>query len=376
VAWPAPPPPHPPALPPHPPSPPTTAERKLPFKEFAIASADGNWSLKIGALMQLRFTYERLKGEDPADRYAFSIPRARVSLSGTALTKRLGYEFVAHWDKGGIPGVKDAYIDFRAHEQFRIRFGQYKKPFDREELTSDSKLEFGERSIVAKPFGQGRDIGLMFHNGFSKSPPFEYALGVFNGTSDKTVFKIDAAKNTIDSSAIPKRFHPMAVARVGYNYGDLKGYSEADLEGGPLRFGGALGTLVDFNLDDDSSSGIAANVDVMLKAYGFALTGGGFLQWIADPSSGRFKDQVYAGAGLRGQLGYTIMKLVQPAFRYARLIPKGTNNDVQEIMGAVNFYPFGHDLQVQIDGGANITEKKDGSESTNGVVRVQAALAF
>jgi hypothetical protein len=342
------------------------------IKGFIIASDDGNWSMKVGAHVQVRLTYERLEVGDPKDKIAFSLPRLRVQLNGTALTKDLGYNLLLSWDNGGIPALRDAFFDYRVHDQVRIRAGQGRKPFDREELTPDSKLEFAERSIVARAFGQGRDLGVTVHNGYDKSPVFEYALGLFNGTSEKTVFTIDDEKDTLSGTNVPTRFHPALVARAGYNHGNIKGYSEADLEGGKLRFAAAAGTRVNFNADNDSTSGLAANVDMMLKAHGVSVTGAVFFAWA---SSGKFADQEYGGAGFRGQVGYTIAKLVQPAFRYARVMPKGDANDTQELLGTVNFYPYGQDFSVQANGGAILTETATGT-TTNGLVRVQGQVAF
>ncbi len=376
-------------------------EKKL-IKGFVIASDDGNWSLKVGAVVQVRFVYNRFEDNDPKlgngdpnDQYAFQIARARLILSGTAITKDLGYQVHLAWDKGGLPSLKDAYLDYRVHDYFRVRAGQFKKPFDREEITSDAKLEFVDRSITDAAFGQGRDIGITIHDNYEKSPTFEYAIGAFNGTGEKTVFVdqkvlntaspaktvsvVDAGKLNGDSN-IPTRFHPMLVGRVGYNLGKIAGYSEADLEGGPARLGVAAGTKVDFNLDNDSTSGVLFNGDLILKAYGFSATAAGFFAWA---STGKFVDQKFAGSGARGQIGYTIAKLVEPAFRYARVQPIGTASAVQEILGAVSFYPYAHDFAVQVDGGALITRKYSttagvttSQDFTNGVVRVQGQIAF
>ena len=47
-----------------------------------------------------------------------------------------------------------------------------------------------DRAIVDKAFGNGRDVGLMLHNNYTKSPTLEWAAGVFNGTGDAAVTMI------------------------------------------------------------------------------------------------------------------------------------------------------------------------------------------
>ena len=42
---------------------------------------------------------------------------------------------------------------------------------------------------------------------------------------------------TTTNTNVPSKFRPAVIGRVGINRGGIKGYQEADLEGGPLRFG-------------------------------------------------------------------------------------------------------------------------------------------
>ncbi len=321
---------------------------------FYIRSPEQPFELKIGARIQARYTYEAL--EDAPDEAQFSIPRARLALKGKAFSDDLAYKLQVDFGKGSV-ALKDFYVDYGIVPRLlHFRVGQYKRPFSRQQITSSGKQELVDRAITDKAFGAGRDLGVMFHNNYEKSPTFEYAVGVFNGTGDKASFTgealvdPDTGEGEVTSgkfSNVPHQNHPMVVGRVGYNYGDLKGYSEADLEGGDLRFGIGLGGLADFDADQDDASAIVGNVDFIVKAFGFSATGG---VYVSSRQSGTdFGDRAYNAAGYHLQGGYVIAEHFQPVVRYAFVEPYGPDNAYEEILGGLAVYPHGHHLKWQTD---------------------------
>ncbi len=187
------------------------------------------------------------------------VPRARFAASAKdAFGRGVGYKFQIDFGKGKA-GLKDFYVDVPLFDRKGVRLwlGQGKKPFGRQQLTSSGRLALVDRAFTDKLSGAGRDVGLYLHNRFSKSPRFEWAIGLFNGTGANTV---------------PDHAEPQLVARVGYNHGKLKGYSEGDLKGGALRFG--LGASV-MHIPGPGSD-LKAEVDFVAKAHGLAATGGFF----------------------------------------------------------------------------------------------------
>lgn len=349
-------------------------------KGFFIQSQDGRFKLKIQGRVQARYTHEFLDEQD--DRMAFSIPRARLTLSGHAFTENLTYKFQSDFGKGNV-SLKDFYADYRfVPGWLHLRVGQYKRPFSRQQLTSSGQLEFVDRAITDRYFGAGRDIGLAIHNDYEKSPAFEYALGVFNGTGDQSHLSgnvaVDLAtgEGKIESgrfSNVPARLHPALVTRVGYNHGGIKGYREADLEGGPLRFAIGGSGLMDLNADGDDSSGIEGEVDYIVKAHGFSTSGAAYVS--SAQSGPGFSDQAFQAVGFHLQAGYVIADIIQPAVRYARIAPKGPDNDLQEILGGLSVYFHEHDVKWQTDGGALLSQVPGGGR-TDFLVRSQLQLGF
>jgi hypothetical protein len=172
---------------------------------------------------------------------------------------------------------------------------------------------------------------------------------------------------------VPDTFHPALVLRAGYNHGGIKGYGEADLEGGPFRAAIAASGLLDLDADDDDASSVKGEVDYIVKVEGFSSTGAVYVS-SAQSGSG-FSDRAFEALGLHLQLGYVIDGLVQPVARYALVAPDGPDNDSHEVLGGLGFYFWGHEVKWQTDGGALLTESIGGTV-TDYRVRTQLQLAF
>lgn len=370
---------------------------------FFALSEDGLFELKLNASLQPRFSFasqERavevgpeveVPGGDPAgigddtDRehsYAFSIPRAQIKLGGHAFSESVRYYFQTEFGRG-MPMLKDGWIDFGLVDgALHLRVGQFKRPFSRQWLTSATTLELVERAITHGAFDPGRDLGLMFHNRFLGSPRIEWALGVFNGhgyipwfEGDVTVDP-DSGQGRVDRGGftnIPDRFRPTIVGRLGYNYGGIRGYSEADLEGGGLRFAIAASGLAELDAADEGDSNVRAEADYALKFAGFSTTGAVYL---ATTSTGDFAGQSFESVGFHLQAGYVFAGLFQPAVRYALIDPTGEDNRIHKVLGGLALYVYGHNLKWQVDGGARLHEDPVVGDLTDYMVRTQVQLAF
>ena len=318
-------------------------------KGFVITDSKGDFKLKVGARVQARYALESIEVPD-ADRenhQAFSIPRGRLKLSGHAWSPQWSYLFQADFGKGKT-ALKDFYIEYEAMpDALILTFGQFKKPFSRQQMTSSGDLELVDRATTEKAFNAGRDVGFMLHDGTAQA--FEWAFAVMNGTGD--------------ANPHPDDFKPTAIVRLGYNHNGIKGYSEADLEGGPLRFSVGAGANIDLNLtNDDQDQVVIANVDYMLKASGFSSTGGVY-------------DNLDTEAlGFHVQAGHVFAKMYQPVVRFAMLMPKDgdpTLVERKDITGGFAIYLYGHKLKWQSDVTAVML-----ADTTDIEARSQLQLAF
>jgi len=349
-------------------------------KGFFIRSADGSFELRTQGRVQARYTFESIDPGDGADtetEMQFSIPRARIKMAGHAFSDEWRYTVQIDFGKGFV-GLKDYYVEYRPSSDFRVRVGQYKRPFSRQQINSSGRLQFVDRAITDRAFGSGRDIGIMLHNGIggSREDGFEWAVGIFNGTGDKgrfsgsTTVDLDTGEGDVSGgfSNVPDNFQPAVVGRVGYVLGDMPSYRESDLRSGDRPFALGIGASGEahFDVDDDTESSIRAQFDYSLLASGFSSTGAFYFR--SDEEGSESASTI----GLHAQAGYLIGDLFEPSLRFAMIDPEGDDNNLQELALGLSFYFFGHNIKWQTDAG--MLSAQAGSDDI--FARSQLQLAF
>jgi hypothetical protein len=342
-------------------------------KGLVAATADGQFELKLGIRSQTRFEVNHREGAGELEN-RFYLPRTRLQLEGFAFGDANAYKIEYDLSNKGFSVLKDFYLERRLAGAAYLRLGQYKKPFNRQELTSDFAQAFNERSPIGEVAGSGRDLGLMAHSGVERSKDgVEWAIGVFNGTSEKSTQGLSCAdpgdpegcKVSLPSN-VPADLQPEVVARLGFNHGGIKGYSELDLEGGPLRFAVAaayrarLGDLVGVEAIEH-----AVGLDAMIKVSGFDLTGGAFL----------IKEgEAEADLGGYGQAGLVVVpERVALSARFGVAPIEGTTRNRLEFLGGVNLLAHGHGMKLVLDGGVI---HDTATKADDAVARAQAQLVF
>ncbi len=364
-----------PALPPAPPpepAPPPIADPEVKKeakpvagfdKGFFLRSDDGKYSLVLTGRVQPFYNVTRTATPNAADadddivdyRNQFEVRRARLVLDGNLHGKALTYKFQMDFGKG-VVSVRDVHFDLALATNVWLRFGQWKRPFSRQQITSSGRLETSDRAITDRAFGAGRDVGIALRNAYEKSPDLEWTVGVFNGTGETPklggAVTVDPATGmgtigTTTNTNVPSKFKPAVIGRVGINRNGLKGYSEADLEGGPLRFGVAASVWLEGDLDDDDKSNHKLEVDYIVKADGLSTTGG--LYAMTDQDGDSVTDAETTLVGFHVQAGYMADKHWQPSARFAWINdPRQkmkTARDQQEVTIGVNYYGAGHDAK-------------------------------
>lgn len=350
-------------------------------KGFFVKSPDGNYAVRINARVQPFYTLTL--GHEPLDvRNAFEIRRARLAFEGNIHTKSLVYKFETDFGRGN-PTLKDFRIDVELAKGLWLRGGQWKRPFSRQQINSSGRLEISDRSPTDRVFLGSRDIGIAIHNNYEKSPGFEWVVSVFNGQGDAPRFvpTVDPMTGGVTGGSftnIPGKLRPVVVARAGFNHGGIKGYSEADLEGGPLRFAAAANIAVEGDNDDDDKSLQRAGVDYVVKVAGFSSTGGFYV--MSDQDEGDdLTAQALSFIGFHVQAGYMLTPKIGAAARYSlidtrRDPDRDPARDQQEISIGGNYYAFGHDAKLA----AAVRFIKTGDDSfTDGLlIEVGANVGF
>jgi phosphate-selective porin OprO/OprP len=147
----------------------------------------GSRALQISGLVQARYQGFEQSGVNNA----FDLHRARLDAKGN-ITDQWSYEVYTEF--AASTKLIDAYTSYKVADFLKVTAGQFKLPFSNENLTSDSQLEFIDRSqgveaLVSRSKdvignSNGRDIGVQLSGSFAKLDDhylFDYSFGVFNG---------------------------------------------------------------------------------------------------------------------------------------------------------------------------------------------------
>ena len=156
--------------------------------DFFLASADGRFLLKIGALLQNRYIYNHRKFEkdviinerpDPnqirfdrgdKDVYGFEVTTARLNFSGHVF-KDIDYKFEIGYGRldpyafGASPDafgarLYEAWVRHRLTDNWSIKSGLFKAPYSREMLVYAGRQLAVERSSVSMRMSTARVMGV------------------------------------------------------------------------------------------------------------------------------------------------------------------------------------------------------------------------
>jgi len=159
----------------------TTVRASADDKGFSLQSGDGDYSIRIRALVQAdgRFFLndDALKAND-----TFLLRRFRPSLQGT-LFSLVDYNLLPEF-AGSAVQILDAYADVRPWSWLRLRFGKYKAPIGLERLQADADLPLLERALDSN-LSSTRDVGVQLWGDVAGGIA-QYSVAVLNGAVDGT----------------------------------------------------------------------------------------------------------------------------------------------------------------------------------------------
>jgi phosphate-selective porin OprO/OprP len=358
-----------------------------------LKTRDDKFSLKFNTLFQGQFfiqDFDDKRGLSKDEQITFQVRRLRLFFTGNGFYPWMKYYIQVGQDRGGSFEIKDAYLDFAYYPELTPRIGQWKVPFQREELTSDAFLEFGaDRSIVNDEFTLERDIGVEIYGSLFNNL-IEYAGGVFNG----------AGRNV---SPNPNGTNLLYAGRVVFEPLGKYEYSQADLRDDPSKplfaIGAAFAALPNFDPTTENASSRAnlakailaidkniTNADVFqftadvgFKYYGFAFEGEYDLRRIYHIQSSSAIDEATTGQGLRLQAGYLLLPPhMEIAFRYAIVDPNNhqSRDRKQEFTPALNYYIYKHRLKVGLNYTLLLQQNPSGGNFKDNGFRIQTQLFF
>jgi len=180
----------------------------------------GNFRVRYRTLIQLQFSATNNDDSSGTDT-EFFFRRFRLKFDGHAFRPWLIYRLQLSRDDvklgqgGNSSGVefKDFYIDAVYFDKIFSRIGQFKVPFNREQLASGTALLLVERSIVNSEFSYGRKIGGALYGFLGNHLAYGVGVCTAPGTDD-----------TSDASSVDSETFS---TRIQLNFGGTLKYANA-----------------------------------------------------------------------------------------------------------------------------------------------------
>jgi phosphate-selective porin OprO and OprP len=307
-------------------------------KGFYIQSADGDYKIKTNIQLMPQYQFVAIEGAGKVN--TFQMRKARLILSGHAFNPDVTYKFQLEAVGGGVtrvsegaaqggPNLRDAYLNYKYSDGLQLMVGQFKPRFNREELTSSSKLQFVDRSVSNEIFNHGRDIGIDIHGKFLDGQ-LGYDLYVQNEGANRN------ATNPNNEFLTGFRLLWNAMGKHGYSMSDVK-HSEDH----QLAFG--LGANLNFLTAAGDPTFIGLTGDVAYKYAGFSFHGEG--NYMRNHTA---TTNIFGGLAQAGY--FLIPKKFEAALRGAFVVPTaaGVVNGYETGVG-LNYFFYGHNLKVQLD---------------------------
>ncbi|MBI5501293.1 MAG: hypothetical protein HY907_13695 [Deltaproteobacteria bacterium] len=203
-----------------------------------------------------------------------------------------------------------------------ISIGQFKIPVSYEGYNSSSHLLFPERFLIARLWGDRRDLGLRLAHKFDW---FGYSAGVFNGAGQNTFETNNSKDLALRLEAYP--LEGLTIAGVAYaTVGDREQAGTKDRYEGDLRF----------------------------ERWGFLFQG----EYIAARDVGSDGAVTWAH-GFYAAAGYTIADMLQPVVRFGwydpdmdrDVLPTDANHQTDEywqLDGGLNWFIVHHEAMLQL----------------------------
>jgi phosphate-selective porin OprO and OprP len=371
---------------------------------FTFTSPDEKFQATIGGRMQFRYTFTN-NGGTAQDVSKWEAKRTRIWFKGYAYTKDLTYQIeidpTALASTSNYKGLVDAWMNYKLMDEVQLKVGQYKVPWGRQELISDSALELVDRSIAEDKMKVDYDTGAMLNGKIAKGLAYYYlgwfggagqtqsqstnnnmfaARAVVNPLGDFSNYEGDLANSEKPLLSIGANYfrqtiqgNSIAPSTSGFALNTKAPYSTGWIAPGLKDAGGLLASTPNAKYDVDSYG-----ADMAFKWMGLSLQGE-YMLGQAECQAFSANNLVRA-QGFYAQAGYMIIPgKLEAAVRYSYLDPnRDAANDTQtEQIGGLSYYFSKHNLKVQGDI-ANIHQQKGpGHPSVDNMeYRMQAQFFF
>lgn len=323
-------------------------------KKFFLESADGNFSLGLSAQGQVRYIYNHRENapvsappdiDDGDDLSGFQLRRMKVKGDGYIADPKIGYNFTFASNRDSNATILEEFaVSYEFDSGVELSAGRFKAPFAFDELTSSSRQQAVERSLINEQFTIGFTEGIqagfnpaddvlvrvMLNDGAGAG---EGGNGDFNETPTDFAITGRADFTIGGSKGFAKDYVSWVEDEMGINIG-VAAHHEQVKSG----VGGAA------NADLDAFTRFTA--DVLYNNAGLSLFGAVYLE-TQDAITGGVEADPF---GFQVQGGYTIDDTWEPFARYEWIDPDTGGDEISVITVGVNYYLKKHSAKFTIDG--------------------------
>jgi hypothetical protein len=339
-----------------------------------------NPTIKMKALVHVRY---EMSGTDSVDvQGKFSADPLKTDFRIRRAELRADVKLNDHWSgviRVQLPELKTtsftmgrvielAYFEYKYVDQLSVRGGQFKVPFELDELTSHEDLRMIDRGPTSRMFvnnyWSSYQPGLMvFGTFFKSSKPVNYYVGVFNGNDRSLNFDTNNGK----AGVARVEFYPVPSLRLGIN-GEISGIAR-DITGNAE---GADISLIQ-----------PLNDDLNLIIEGEYVSGTNSLLFTGSTDSTKavkdFRMSGYFGqALLRIKIGMPGLQTFEVGGRYERTDPLNTDaqDDYSTITGGIGFiFLPDNDARLQLNVvHTNYKDEIPGVQKNNNIFLAQLQL--
>jgi hypothetical protein len=234
-------------------------------KNFFLASEDGNFLLKIGGRIQMRYASTHADGASgDTNESGFTARRTRVKFYGHAIDPSITYYVEPEFDKdGGAYTLKQSWIGYDLDESHTLKVGEFKSNFLHEEQVSDGRQITAERTNVNEFFTLDYSEGIQLNGEYNT---FRWWTAVHDGRENENT---DWDDDSTDFGA-NARVELMLAVEWDY-FKDFQAWSGQD-------FGLMIGAGIDYELGEGGSGSsfnwnnmLAYTADVSTEFNGIGL---------------------------------------------------------------------------------------------------------
>jgi len=343
------------------------------YDQGFLLQAGDKFSMKFGAFLQ--FQYLHRDNDDPAkqDISTFKVAKGRLRWTGYMYNPNIRYLIQLEVANGGSDktvSLKDFAINLNLYPHAKFRIGQFKIPFNRQQLALFADLQFVDTSITSKAFNANqvntRDVGVQV-SGTYYDNTLQYWVGLFNG---------NGPNNNNDHTGF------VTMARVVYNPFGKMSISESDMANSkdPLLSIG-LGVAHDSAHDFPPTGGPVSSAETVALEFAYKYSGvsvQGEYYTRDDDLPGADADGYYLQAGV-----FLVPGHIEVAGRIGEIDFDVPNSDKSELTIGANIFFDGHRHKLQLDLSVFTTEVPASTvpvaparEDDDEVIRLQYQVAF